>query len=211
MLRENGVLTSVKGDRFTSHQDDVRSLIMSFHLEVALLLALLPLRTGGEIQTRRLVCLAANIPRANNRMAIGNSKIQQTPRLHPRHPRMLLWNLPDKLINLRNRLHHHPSKQRLPKPLRPRIRTRIHPFPLQQIQEQRKRPLAIRPTLNTQIPPVRERRPQRTLHILPAANVAVVHEHQRLVLEGMAVVVRKGTFGRRAHVREDQVRACLTG
>ena len=122
---------------------------------------------------------------------------------------MCFWDVPDKLINLRNRLHHHASQQRLPKPLWPRIRTRIHALPLQQIQKQRKRPFAIRPALHAQIPLICQRRPQRPLDILPPADTAVMHEHQRLVLERMAIVIRQRSLGCRAHMRKNQVRACL--
>ena len=122
---------------------------------------------------------------------------------------MLLRNLPDKLVDLRNRLHHNLPQKRLSKPLRPGIRTRINPFLLQQIQIQRKRPFTIRPTLDAQEPLVRERIGQCPLNILPSTDVAVVHEHQRLVLERVAVVIRERALGCGAHVCKDEIRAGL--
>jgi hypothetical protein len=182
---------------------------MPFHFEMPLRTPLRPLRPRREVQTRRLVRLAADIPRADDSVTIGNRKIEQTARLHVPGDIMPPGNVAHELINPRDGFHHDPPQQRLAEPLRPWVRAGIHALPLEQVEKQRKRPLAIRAALHAQKPPVRERPRQRTLDVLPPADVPVVHPHQRLVLERVAVVVGERALGRGAHVREYQARACL--
>lgn len=201
-------LTSFECDRFTCHQDDISALVMTLHLEVTLGSALLPLGARGEVQTGRLVRLATDIPRADHGMSIRDGKVEQTARLDVRHI-ILLRDLPHKLIDLRNRLDHDPPQERLAEPLGPRIRAGIGPFLLHQIEEQRKGPLAVRAALDAQVPLVRERGGQRALDVLPPADAAVVHPHERVVLERVAVVLRERALRGGPHVGEDQVRARL--
>lgn len=46
---------------------------------------------------------------------------------------------------------------------------------------------------------------------MPAADAAVVHPHEGVVLEWVAVCVGESSFCCCAHVREDEIRACLCG
>jgi len=201
-------LTSFERDRFTGHQDDVSALVVTLHLEMALRLALLPLGARGEVQTGRLVRLATDVPRADDGMTIRDGKVEQAARLDVRHV-VLLGDLAHELVDLGDGLDHDAPQQRLPEALGPGVRAGIHALLLHEVEEERKGPLAVGPALDAQVPPVRQRGGQRALDVLPAADVAVVHPHERAVLEGVAVILRQRALGRRPHVREDQARARL--
>lgn len=181
---------------------------MTFHLEVTLGLSLLPFGARREVQARRLVGFAADIPSADNGVAIRNREIQQASRLKIGEI-MLVRDLSNELINSGNGLHHDSTQQSLSKPFRARIRTRIYTFFLQQIEEQCKGPLAVCATLDTKIPLIGERAAQCPLDVVPAADAAIVHPHQSLVLERVAVILRESTLGGGADMSKDKVRASL--
>lgn len=181
---------------------------MSLHFKVPLVLPLLPLRPGREVQTRRLVRLATDVPRTHHGMAIRHRKVKQTARLHP-GDFVPFGDVPNELVNLGDGLDHDLPQQGLPEAFRARVGAGIDALFLQEVEEQRESPLTVRTALDAQVPAVRERAGQRALDVVPAADAAVVHPHQRLMLKGVAVVVRERALRRGAHVREDQIRACL--
>lgn len=139
-------------------------------------------------------------------MPVCDGKIQQAPRLDVGDI-VFLGDLAHELIDLGDGLDHDPAQELLPKPFWPRIRARIGALLLHQVEEQRKRPLAVRAALDAQVPAVRERGGQRSLDVLPATDVAVVHPHQGVVLERVAVVLCQGALCGGSHMGEDEVRA----
>lgn len=181
---------------------------MTLHLKVPLRVPLLPLRTRREVQASRLIRLTADVPRADDSMTIRHSKVEQTPGLQIGNI-VLLRNLAHKLIYLGNCLHHDPAQKGLPESLRTWIRTRIHTLLLKEVEEKCKRPLAIGTSLDAQIPLVSQGVGERPLDVLESADAAVVHPHQGLVLEGVAVVIGQGALCGCAHVGEDQIGAGL--
>lgn len=174
---------------------------MTLHLEMTLRLPLLPLSPRREVQTRRLIRLATDIPRANNGMAIRHRKVEQTPRLNSNI--ILSPSLTHKLIDPGNSLHHDLPQQRLPKAVRPGIRAGIDAFLCKEIEEQRKGPFTVCPALDAQVPLVGEGLAQGTLDVVPSADVTVVHPHEGVVLEWVAVVVGKSSLRRSADVSKD--------
>lgn len=180
---------------------------MTLHLEVTLGLPLLPLSPRGEIQARRLIRLAADIPCADNGMTIRHRKIEQTARLNS--DIVLGWNFAYQLIDPSNGLHHHLTQKRLSEALGTGVRARIGAFLFEEIKEQSKCPLAVRAALDAQVPLVGEGLAEGTLDVVPPADAAVVHPHKGVVLEGMAIVVCESALCGGANMGEDQIRACL--
>ena len=203
-------LTSFKSQGLAGDEHDVCPFIPPFHPELSISTLLPPTRSRGKVKTRRLVRLAAHVPRAHDAMPIRDGKIQQASRIDPFLP--LLGHLGDEPVDPLDGPQQRPPEHRMSEPARPRIRARIHPLgALQQVQEQRERPLAVRAALHAEEPALAQRRGQRALDRPPRADAAVVHEHQRAVAEGVAVAVRQRALGRRAHVREYQRRRRLAG
>lgn len=195
-------LTSFKGQGFTGNEHDICPFIPPLHPELPISTLLLPTCPRREVETRRLVRLAAHVPRAHNTMPIRNGKIQQTPCVDPHLP--FLRHLSNESVDPLNGSQQRSPQHRMPKTTQSRICTRIDPLSaLQQMQEQRKRPLAVRSALHAEEPALPERRSQRTLDEPPRANATVVHEHKRTVPEGMTVGVGQRALGGGAHMRED--------
>ena len=90
-----------------------------------------------------------------------------------------------------------------------RPRARIDAFLFEGVKEERERPFRVRAAVDAEIPLLGQGIRKRTLDVLPAAYVAVVHPHQRVVLEGVTVVLGQGAFGGGAHMGKDQSRAYL--
>lgn len=181
---------------------------MALHLEMALIAAFLPLGSRGEVQACRFIRLATDIPRTHDSVAVGDGKIEQTAGLHAGDV-MPLRDVADELIDLGDGLDHHTPQQGLAEPLRARIGAGVHTLLLEEVEEERERPLAVGAALHAQEPLVGEGIGQRALDVVPPADVAVVHPHQRLVLERVAVIVGERAFCRGAHVGKDQVGARL--
>lgn len=81
----------------------------------------------------------------------------------------------------------------------------------QSVEVQRKRPLAIRTTMNPKVPFICQPLAQFTFDVFPSSQPPVVHPHQTTVAERMAVVIAEGTFGGGANVGEDEGRGGFGG
>lgn len=196
--------TSFESQRFRGHEHDIRALISTLHLVLALFLALLPACAGGEVKTRCFVGAAADVSRAHDAMAIRDGEVKQTPLVTRLHP-LLLRRRIHKLIDTPNSLQHRPPQHRVSKPLlSTHLVIRMTPLPLQTIQKQRKRPLTVRTPLHAQEPFLAQTQRHAPFHVPPASDVAVVHEHEAAVGERVAVGVGEGAFGCGADVGEDE-------
>lgn len=181
---------------------------MAFHLEMPLRLAFFPFGAGRKVEARRFVGLAAHVPRAHHRVTVRHGKVQQASGLDVGHV-VPFGDLRDELIDRGDRLEHDPTQKGLSESLRTGLRAGVGTFFLHQIQEQRKGPFAVRAAFDAEIPFIGERVGERSFDVLPPTNVPVVHPHQGVVLERVAVVVGQGAFGGSSHMGEDEVGAGL--
>lgn len=114
----------------------------------------------------------------------------------------------DECIDLGDRLLHGTSEDFLTKSIW-RFAARIDSFVLKGVEEECKCPFRVCATINADVPFVGQGICERALDVFPAADVAIVHPHERVVLEGVAVVFGERAFGRGADVSEDQSRTCF--
>ena len=75
---------------------------------------------------------------------------------------------------------------------------------VQTVKEESKGPFAVRVSLHAHEPLLAYAQRDFALDVSPAGDVAVVHEHEAAVGEGVAVGVRNAAFCRGAHVGEDE-------
>ena len=87
----------------------------------------------------------------------------------------------------------------------------IDPQILQAIEEECKSPFTVGVALDDVEPTIADVDHQVPLHLCPAGDVAIVHPHEILVAEGMAVAIRQAAFCGCPHVGEDERRSGLGG
>lgn len=205
--------TSFETQRLTGHQNHVRPIVAPLHLIVRVIGCRhprFPQSAGGIVQTRCLIRRAADIARADNAVAVRDGKVKKTPGIDVLGVDDALGDVVDHLVDLGNRLEH-----RLPEDGRAKsvlwLGARVMAHPLQRVQEQRKRPLAIGPSSHTHIPLIGQPLAEPPLDLLPPAQPAIVHPHQAAMAEGVAVVLAERAFSRRSDVGEDQLGCRLGG
>ena len=122
----------------------------------------------------------------------------------------MVGDLGDELVDAGDGVEHGAAKHGVSEAVARELgRVRVAPHALEGVEVEGKSPFAVGAALDTQEPPVAEIVDEAPLDVLPAADVAVVHPHQPLVPERMAVAVRQRTLGRGPHVRKDQRRRRL--
>lgn len=200
-------LTSLKRQRFTSHEHDVGSFISPLHLVLPRSFTLLPARTGGEVQRSSFIGGTAHISRTHDAMTIGNGEVQKTPLVHHFVPQ-LGWGGIYKGIDELDRLKHCLPEHRVPETIHRALLTiGVKACFLQTVEEESKSPFAVSVSLNNHEPFLSHAQCDFSLDMSPAGNVAVVHEHETAVGERVAVRIGKAALGGSAYMGEDQ-RGC---
>jgi len=118
----------------------------------------------------------------------------------------LFRDLSNEFIDPLDRLEHRLAQNSMSKaiPLLDLI-VRVRTQSLQAIEEESKRPLAIRTASHALKPPIRNARNKPPLDTqLPPAHTAIVHPHQRPARERMAISIRQRALSARTHVCEHQ-------
>lgn len=142
-------------------------------------------------------------------MPIADSEIQETAAIQPFLPFLPLFirDCGDQRVQLLDGLEHSFPKDGMPETLfieSGGIRVVAHT--VEDIQEERKSPFAIRAPAHAAEPAFLQPHGEAALDVLPGADVAVVHPHQAVAVEWMAVGVGEGALGGGAHVGEDELR-----
>lgn len=161
----------------------------------------LPAGAGGEEEAGRFVRAAAHVARADDTVTVRDCKVQQANSVL-----LTLWHADARreLVELLNRLEQCLAQHCVAEPAVAGRRARIMTHALERIEEQRKGPLAVRRALHLEEPLVGNRGGEASLDVLPAADAAVVHPHETVVAEGVAVLVREVALGGGADMGEDE-------
>lgn len=142
-------------------------------------------------------------------MPVGDGKVQQTSGVEIFSK--LAGDIRNELVDPLDRVQHRfPQHGMAESPVRG-IGTGIVPGLLHAVQKQGKRPLAISPSLDSVEPFCVDGQGQRTLDVLPASNVAVVHPHQGSIEERMAVAIGQRSLGRCSQVGKYERRGGFGG
>ena len=204
-------LTSLKSQGFTGHEHDIGPLVSPLHLVLSRPFTLLPAGPGGEVQRRRFIRRTADVPRADDAMAVGDGEVEQAPLVHrfiPQLRRRGVHEAVDALDGLQHRLPEHVVPESVDRVL---VAVRVIARLFEAVEKEGKGPFAVRVALDADEPFPRDAQGEFAFDVPPAGDVAVVHEHETAVGEGMAVRVGKAALGGGAHVGEDQRRCCLGG
>lgn len=145
---------SLKGQGFAGHEDKVGSLVLAIHLVFSVGRIRRPghpLRSRRIIQTGCLVGGAANVPCAEDTVAIRDGKVEQAPRIHVFILQDSLWDRVCQFVDLSNCLlqglaQHSWTKTRFGG------RARIVTQSLEGVEKQGKCPFAVSAPLDLQIP-----------------------------------------------------------
>lgn len=197
-------LTSLKRQGLTSHEHDVGPFVSPLHLVLARSFALLPARTGGEVQRRGFVGRTADIPRTYHAVTIRHGEIEQTPLIHHFVPELRRRGVHE-AVDAPDGLQHRLPEHRVPEPVEAALPTvRVTARFVQAVEEEGKGPLAVRVALDAHEPLLPDAQGDFPLDVSPTGDVAVVHEHEAAVGEGVAVGVGQAAFCRGADVGEDE-------
>ncbi|QBZ54568.1 hypothetical protein PoMZ_10271 [Pyricularia oryzae] len=143
---------------------------------------------AGVMASFSLVGGAAHISCADDAVPVREGKVEQAARVHLLGLDDALGYVVDELVDQFNGLEHRPAQNGWPEPLL-RLRARVVSHALQRVEEQGKRPLAVRAAHDAQVPPVCQPLAKPPLDVLPAAKPTVVHPHQAAMVEGVTVVL----------------------
>lgn len=192
---------------FAGDKDDVGGFVAALHLELSFRLAFHPVRAGGVVQTCCGVCLAADVSCHDDGVAVCDGEIEETARLHVTEVVVGRDGL-DEGVDLGDGLSHGATED-IWTEAAGRFGAGVDAFVFEGVEEEGEGPFGIGAAVDAEVPSVVQRVGERPFDIIPTADVAVVHPHQAVVLEGVAVVLREGAFGCGADVGEDEAGACL--
>lgn len=91
------------------------------------------------------------------------------------------------------------------------MRARILTQPLQAVEEEGEGPFAVGATLHVQVPLVMQALPKPPLDVFPTSQATVVHPHQAIMVERVAVVLGERALRRGSDVGENKSRGRLGG
>ena len=137
-------------------------------------------------------------------MAIGHGEIKQAALIHHFVPQFLRRGV-DEGVDTLDGLEHRFAEDRVPEAVvRAFLAVRVRARFLETVEEEGKGPFAVRTALDAYEPFLADAQGDVALDVSPAGDVAVVHEHEAAVGEGVAVGVREAALGGGAHVGEDE-------
>lgn len=167
---------------------------------------LLPARAGREVQAGGFVRGAADVPGADDAVAVGDGEIEQAARVEGGAVVRAGGNGGDQGVDAVDGLEQGLAEHRVPEPavVADGLGARVVSGFLQAVEEEGEGPFAVGAAAYLVEPFGGDGHGECALDVLPAADVAVVHPHQAAVVEGVAVAVGQGAFGRGSHVSEDQ-------
>ena len=120
-------------------------------------------------------------------MTIGHGKVEKTPLIHhfvPQLRRRGVHEAVDELDRLEHRLPEHGMSETVERAL---LAIRVRACFLQTVQKKGEGPFAVSVSLNAHEPFLPNAQCDCSFDVSPAGDVAVVHEHETAVGEGVAV------------------------
>ena len=182
-------LTTLKCQRLTSNEDEIGAFVLAFHLELTRLSREAPAGTTREIQACRLIRSAVHVFGAKYTVTIRDRKVQQAPLLiliGASGLRSVMGKAIDPLDGAEQSFPHGSMREAIRHIVF--IIWIIAGF-LEAVQENGKSPLAVCAAVDSIEPPFIDAHGQRPLGMLPIRDVPIVHPHQVLVGEWVAVRV----------------------